>query len=143
MSSAPSSPSVEKSILLAVEHQISAELLADRLRRAELSVMRVTDGHRASEVMEKERVGVAVAEARLAGRTGLELVRRRPVFDPPIVVLGRRGNDDEVVRALELGAADYITRPFSPRIATARIRRFLRLRRAAHNMVPAHDSSQS
>ena len=116
------------SILLAVEHQISAELLADRLTRMDLTVERVTNGHQAEDVMKNEGCGVAVVEARLAGRTGLELVRRRPAFDPPIVLLGRRGNDDEVVRAFELGAADYITRPFSPRIATARIRRFYRLK---------------
>lgn len=129
MSTSDASYSTDGSILLAVEHQISAELLADRLTRMELTVERVTNGHEAEDVMENEGCGVAVVEARLAGRTGLELVRRRPAFDPPIVLLGRRGNDDEVVRAFELGAADYITRPFSPRIATARIQRFHRLQR--------------
>jgi DNA-binding response OmpR family regulator len=125
-------------VLLAVEHDISAELLADRLDRAGLAVRRVKNGRRAESIM-GQGIGVVVAEVRLGGRTGLELVRGHPPLDPPIILLGRRGNDEEVVRAFDLGAADYITRPFSPRIATARIRRFHRMQKGSAPAIPKEE----
>lgn len=88
---------------------------------------RVSNGETAREAMADTPVGILVAEARLPGRTGMELLRRLPPLDPPIILLGRRGNDDEIVRAYEQGAVGYITRPFSPRVAAAQIRRFLTL----------------
>lgn len=117
-----------RSVLLAIEHRPSADLLGDRLRRNQLDIIQVEEGHQALEEIQSGKHGVVVVQARLPGRTGLELLRETTFLQPPLVVLGRRGNDDEVVRALELGAADYITRPFSPRVATARIRRCFRLR---------------
>jgi DNA-binding response OmpR family regulator len=68
-----------------------------------------------------------VAQARLPGRTGLELLRQVPPLEPAVILLGREGNDEVIVRAFEFGAADYITRPFSPSVAVARILRFLKM----------------
>lgn len=130
------------SVLLAVEHAVSAELLADRLERKGLGVERVKDGRQAEREITAGTCGVVVAEVRLTGCTGLELLRRVPVFDPPILLLGRRGNDEEVVRAFELGAADYITRPFSPRIATARVCRFYRLQMEVDSPLSVQDEPQ-
>jgi Response regulators consisting of a CheY-like receiver domain and a winged-helix DNA-binding domain len=65
-----------------------------------------------------------VAQARLPGRTGLELLRQVPYLDPAVILLGREGNDETIVRTFEFWAADYITRPFAPGIAVARILRF-------------------
>jgi len=134
--SAPSSPSV----LLAVEHDVSAELLADRLRRHGARVKRVREGEAARCHLQETPYAVVVAEAHLPGRTGLELLRAAPFLDPPFVLLGRRGNDEDVVRAFEMGAADYFTRPFAPRIAVGRILRVPRLTQASRNAPALHDS---
>ncbi|MFP4228749.1 MAG: response regulator transcription factor, partial [Salinivenus sp.] len=120
-----SDPESPNQILLALDHQPSADLLSDRLERAGATAIHVPDGAAAREALEDTPPDVLVAAARLPGRTGLELLRELPGLRPPVVLIGRRGNDDEVVRAFELGAADYITRPFSPRVAVARIRRCL------------------
>ena len=120
-----------RSALLAIEHAPSADLLSDRLDRSGVDVTQVSDGEDARKTMADVSVGILVVEARLPGRTGMELLRRLPPLNPPIILLGRRGNDDEIVRAYEQGAVGYITRPFSPRVATAQIRRFLSLRNAA------------
>jgi len=116
-----------QSVLLAIEHVPTAELLADRLERHDVTAVRVAEGETAQRQVADH--DVLVAEARLPGRTGLELLRRRPPLDPPVILIGRRGNDEEVVRAFELGAADYLTRPFAPRVAAARILRFLTFRK--------------
>lgn len=118
------------SILLALEHRPSAELLREHLRRQGHETVHVEDGRDAHQYLETESPGAVVAGTRLPGRTGSELVRLVPPLDPPIVLLGRRGNDGEVVQALEQGAADYITRPFSPPVAAARVRRVLSFREA-------------
>lgn len=125
-----SDPSRPRSALLAIEHAPSADLLSDRLARGNVDVTQVSNGETAREAMAETPVGILVAEARLPGRTGMELLRLLPPLDPPIILLGRRGNDDEIVRAYEQGAVGYITRPFSPRVAAAQIRRFLALRDA-------------
>lgn len=125
----PDSPVRETSapVLLALDHKPSRELLADRLRRMGAEVQTLDDGTDARDAIQEQSLGVVVAETRLPGRTGLELLRSFPTLRPPFVLLGRRGNDEEVIRAFELGAADYLTLPFSPRIATARIMRVPRL----------------
>jgi DNA-binding response OmpR family regulator len=122
-----SSPHSSTSVLLALAHEPSRDLLSDRLRRKDARVECVDDGTDAQRRIQDESFGVVVAETRLPGRTGLELLRSFPPLRPPFVLVGRRGNDDEVTRAFELGAADYLTLPFSPRTATTRILRVPRL----------------
>lgn len=115
------------SVLLAIEHPTSAELLGDRLERRDVETHRVRHGEDALDVVGTESPDVMVAQTRLPGRTGLELLRRVPRLDPAVVLLGREGNDEVIVRAFELGAADYVTRPFAPSVAVSRILRFLEM----------------
>lgn len=131
MSSPPtrSIPATDKRVLLAVADDGSADLLAHRLSRRGLQPARAEYGAAAARQLERSRFDLVVIETRLPGLTGLELLRRLPTEDvvgrPLIVLLGQQGNDEEVVRAFELGAAEYIARPFSPEVALARILRFL------------------
>lgn len=113
------------SVLLAIEHSASAQLLADRLGRRDVQTERVQNGNDALDAIEDAPLDLMVAQTRLPGRTGLELLRQLPHLKPAIILLGREGNDEVIVRAFEFGAADYITRPFSPSVAVARILRFL------------------
>ncbi len=113
------------SVLVAIEHPASAQLITDRLTRRGVQTTHVEDGNDALDVLRDASPDLMVAQTRLPGRTGLELLRHVPHLDPAVVLLGREGNDEVIVRAFEFGAADYITRPFAPRIAVARILRFL------------------
>ena len=124
-------PELTEPILLALSHKPSANLLEDRLSRKGATVIRVHDGQEASRRIQKSTLGVVVAETGLPGRTGLELLRSVPPLRPPFVLLGRRDNDENMIRAFEMNAFDYFTRPFAPRIAAGRILRVPRLLSAA------------
>lgn len=122
-------------VLLAIEHPTSAELLNDRLERREAHIERVQNGQDALAAANEVPFDLLVAQADLPGRTGVELLRNLPYLDPPVVLLGRETNDDAIVRSYEFGAVDYITRPFAPKVAAARILRFLRLSLSANPSV--------
>jgi CheY-like chemotaxis protein/HEAT repeat protein len=118
-----------KRVLLAVEDAVSGDLLEHRMSRRGLHPTRVPHGQEATDRLRDTRFDLVVIETRLPGLTGLELLRRVPTDTvagrPLIVLLGQHGNDEEIVRAFELGAAEYISRPFAPEVALARILRFL------------------
>lgn len=120
-------PELTEPILLALSHKPSANLLEDRLSRKGATVIRVHEGQEALRWIQKSAFGVVVAETGLPGRTGLELLRSVPPLRPPFVLMGRRGNDENMTRAFEMSAFDYFTRPFAPRVAAARILRVPRL----------------
>jgi DNA-binding response OmpR family regulator len=120
-------PELTEPILLALSHKPSANLLEDRLSRKGATVVRVHEGQEALRWIQKSAFGVVVAETGLPGRTGLELLRSVPPLRPPFVLMGRRGNDENMTRAFEMSAFDYFTRPFAPRVAAARILRVPRL----------------
>lgn len=116
-------PELTEPILLALSHKPSANLLEDRLSRKDATVVRAHDGKGALQRIQENSFGVVVAETGLPGRTGLELLRSVPPLQPPFVLVGRQGNGENVIRAFDMGAFDYFTRPFSPRVAAARILR--------------------
>ncbi|MEF8795178.1 MAG: response regulator [Salinivenus sp.] len=120
-------PELTEPILLALSHKPSANLLDDRLSRKEATVVRVRDGEEALRRIQKRSFGVVVAETGLPGRTGPELLRSVPPLQPPFVLMGRQGNGEGVIRAFNMNAFDYFTRPFAPEVATARILRVPRL----------------
>lgn len=120
-------PELNEPILLALSHKPSANLLEDRLSRKGATVVRVPDGEEALRRIQNNSFGVVVAETGLPGRTGLELLRSVPALQPPFVLMGRSGNDEDVIRAFDMSAFDYFTRPFAPHIAAARILRVPRL----------------
>lgn len=118
---------LKEPILLALSHKPSANLLEDRLSRRDATVVRVHDGEQALQHIQNDSYSVVVAETGLPSRTGLELLRSVPPLQPPFVLMGRRGNDEDVIRAFNMGAFDYFTRPFAPNIVTTRILRVPRL----------------
>lgn len=119
----------DATVLMAVDHRASMRLLTDRLERQGVQTERVQNGNDALDVIDAGEIDLMVAQTRLPGRTGLELLRQVPPLEPAVILLGREGNDEVIVRAFEFGAADYITRPFSPSVAMARILRFLKVPR--------------
>jgi len=120
------SPSSNR-ILLALDHKPSANLLEDRLARTGATVVRTHDGEEAHRQIQTDSFGVVVAETSLPGRTGLELLRSVRPLQPPFVLMGRRGNEEDIIRAFDMNAFDYFVRPFAPNLVTARILRVPRL----------------
>jgi DNA-binding response OmpR family regulator len=119
----------ERSLILVVEDDPNiADLVELYLRRDGFRVRQETSGEAALEAVATHRPELIVLDLGLAGSIdGLEVCRRvRTSSDLPILVLTAR--DDEIDRVLgfELGADDYVTKPFSPRELVARIKAILR-----------------
>ena len=96
--------------------------------------MRVTalpSGRGIAELMAEEMIDVVVLDLRLPGEDGMQIARSlREQSGIPIIILSGRKDEADRVMALELGADDYLTKPFSPRELLARIRALLRRSRS-------------
>src|SRR5258708_4867977 len=107
------------------------ELVTDYLSGNELRVSAVADGKAMQEILADQVVDLVVLDLKLRGEDGMALARRlRDESQIPIVMLTGRSEEADRVMGLELGADDYLTKPFSPRELLARIRSILRRRRA-------------
>lgn len=114
-------------ILVVDDDPALRELLQGYLVEADLRVSAVDNGRRLFEVFDQEAIDLVVLDVRLPGEDGLQLARqlreRAPV---PVILLTGRAEEADRVMGLELGADDYVTKPFSPRELLARIRAVLR-----------------
>ncbi len=92
------------------------------------SVTLCADGRAALQAYERERPDLVVLDLMLPGLSGLDVCRRLRTADPglPIVMLTALGEESDRVLGLELGADDYITKPFSPRELVLRVQSVLR-----------------
>jgi DNA-binding response OmpR family regulator len=101
------------------------------LRQAGFPVVSANSYGTALSVFRTERPDLAILDINLPGGSGFELCGvLRKESTAPIMMLTARGEEADLVRALELGADDYLTKPFSPRTLVARVKALLR--RAGH-----------
>jgi len=99
-----------------------ASLTAEYLRRHEVQVVVAGDGAAALAEARRGRFDVVLLDLMLPGGSGLDVCRElRARSDVPILILTARGEEADRVLGLELGADDYLTKPFSPRELLARI----------------------
>jgi len=106
-------------------------LLAQYLEKHEFRTTTVADGREMRRVMERSHVDLLVLDLMLPGEDGLYLCRElRSRSQVPIIMLTARGEDVDRIVGLELGADDYLAKPFNPRELLGRIKAILR--RAAH-----------
>lgn len=97
------------------------------LQQAGFLVVKASDGRAGLEAVQAEQPDLAVLDVNLPGMHGFDLARKlRETSTIPILMLTVRREEEDIVRALELGADDYLTKPFSPRVLIARIRALLR-----------------
>lgn len=107
------------------------QLIADYLGQNGFRVTAVADGRAMQSVLEIEVVDLIVLDLKLQVEDGMTLARRlRDESAIPIIMLTGRKDEADRVMGLELGADDYLTKPFSPRELLARIRTVLRRRHA-------------
>jgi DNA-binding response OmpR family regulator len=103
------------------------DVVARYLRRDGFDVSTATDGEQGLDDALSLLPDLVVLDLMLPGLEGVEVFRRlRAVAPIPVVMLTARGDEDDRVSGLELGADDYVTKPFSPRELTARVRAVLR-----------------
>ncbi len=103
------------------------DLLARFLRKHGYRVDTAPDGRVMTKLLEAGRFDLVVLDIMLPGEDGLSLCRRlRATSDLPIVMLTAVGDDTDRIVGLELGADDYVTKPFNPRELLARVKAVLR-----------------
>jgi DNA-binding response OmpR family regulator len=103
------------------------ELLASYLNQHDFLVTRAADGQQGLAMQERETYDVVLLDLMMPGLDGLEVCRRiRKRSQIPILMLTAKGDETDRVVGLELGADDYITKPFGPRELLARLRAVLR-----------------
>ena len=113
--------------LIVDDDRILADLVAFTLQREGFQDIKAYNGEMALERWHAEQPELVVLDVNLPDTDGFALCRQiRMETDTPIVMLTIRGDDDDVVQGLELGADDYIHKPFSPRQLVARIKAVLR-----------------
>jgi len=106
------------------------EMLLMVLEQAQLQVTAVGSAEQALQALAEHRVDLLLLDWMLPGISGVELARRlkrEPGYkDLPIILLTARGEEEDKIRGLEIGADDYVTKPFSPKELIARIKAVMR-----------------
>ncbi len=114
-------------VLVVDDEPIVREIVVAYLKREGYRTLEAGDGDSARKLLEREEPGLVVLDVMLPGTDGLELCRWiRARSGLPVILLTARGEEADRIVGLELGADDYVTKPFSPRELTARVRTVLR-----------------
>jgi two-component system phosphate regulon response regulator PhoB len=120
----------KEKILIVEDEEDIQELVQYNLKKEGYQITGVVTGEEAIEQASSARPDLIILDLMLPGVDGLEVCRRLK-GDPktqhiPIVILTAKGEESDIVVGLELGADDYITKPFSPKVLLARLRAVLR-----------------
>ena len=114
-------------VLVVDDEPIVREVVVSYLRREGYQTLEAEDGDTARALIERESPALVILDVMLPGTDGFELCRWvRARSDLPVILLTARGEETDRIVGLELGADDYVTKPFSPRELAARVRTVLR-----------------
>ena len=123
-------------VLVVDDEPIVRDVVVRYLERDGYRTLEAATGDEARRVLEREEASLVVLDVMLPGMDGLQLCRWiRARSDLPIVMLTARGEESDRIVGLELGADDYLAKPFSPSELVARVRAVLR--RAQRGAEPA------
>ena len=130
----------DATILLVEDEENIASLVALYLRNDGYTVEHVGDGASAINAAERIKPSLVILDVMLPGMDGLEVCRRlRAHSKVPIIMLTARDGEIDRVLGLELGADDYVTKPFSPRELVARVKAVLRRAEPDDAQAPADE----
>jgi len=116
-----------ETVLVVDDEPTIRDVVVQYLRRDGYQTLEAADGNRARELIEANAPSLVVLDVMLPGTDGLALCRWiRARSSLPVILLTARGGEVDRIVGLELGADDYVTKPFSPRELAARVRTVLR-----------------
>ena len=116
-----------QTVLIVDDEPIVREVVVSYLRRDGYWTLEAAEGEEACKLAESEQPDLIVLDLMLPGLDGLSVCRRLRSFSQvPVIMLTARGEEADRIVGLEVGADDYVTKPFSPRELAARVRTVLR-----------------
>lgn len=131
-------------IMVVDDEQTVREMVGLNLRADGYEVVLASDGHEALRMARTEHPDLVVLDVMLPGKDGFEVCRTlRHESHVPILLLSARGEEVDRIVGLELGADDYLTKPFAMRELVARVRAMLRRQRMAHSGTDEDDGGAS
>lgn len=123
-----------KSKILIVEDELDIqELIGFYLEKDGFETVRVSNGDSAIEKVQKEQFDCIILDIMIFGKTGLEVlkeIRFKMELKVPIIIASARGEDTDIITGLELGADEYLTKPFSPQVLSAKVKAMIRYRKS-------------
>ncbi|MGG0277509.1 response regulator transcription factor [Bacillus rhizoplanae] len=130
---------MQKTILIVEDEDILREIVKDYLLHDGYKVLEATNGTEALTIFEEHEVHLIILDIMLPELDGWSVCRRiRKTSNVPIIMLTARADEDDTLLGFELGADDYVTKPYNPPILLARAKRLLETRYAAHK--PSKDN---
>lgn len=127
---------MQKKILVVDDERPIADILQFNLKKEGYEVQCAYDGDTAVDMVEEMQPDLVLLDIMLPGRDGMEVCREiRKKYEMPIIMLTAKDSEIDKVLGLELGADDYVTKPFSTRELTARVKANLRRHQAAAPVV--------
>lgn len=114
------------SVLVVDDNAKIVEVLVEYLRAAGFATRTASDGPGALAELEAHKPDLALLDIMLPGIDGLELTKRFQAAGVPVILVTARGDEVDRLVGLEIGADDYIVKPFSPREVVARVKAVLR-----------------
>ena len=119
-----------RSILLAEADEMVSTIIKGRLGREGFGIKHVTDGDAAVAAVATGAYSMCILDAKLAGIDGMQLLPKlrstQATSNLPILLLTSLGKEKDIARGFQLGADDYLVKPFSPLELVARVRNILR-----------------
>lgn len=114
-------------ILVAEDDQDIIELLKLYLENEGFTVLEAQDGVEALEILENEKIDLALIDIMMPRMNGYELTKKiRQISNIPIIILTAKNQDSDKILGLNIGADDYLTKPFNPLEVVARVRSLIR-----------------
>lgn len=117
-------------VLVADDHEVARTLVVHTLQAIGFEVFAVADGRAALEAAETYRPALMMIDVNMPGASGFEVLQQikstAGLAHIPVVMLTAAGTSQDIAQALDIGAADYLTKPFSPAELLARVRRLAR-----------------
>ena len=132
---------MDKKVLIVDDDQKLRELLTDYLVEFGFEVSTLSEGRRILSAIKAENPDIIILDIMLPHKDGFEILREiRTTFSVPVIMLTARGEDTDRIVGLELGADDYLPKPFNPRELLARIRAVLRRADGPRSAEPDDDT---
>lgn len=119
-------------ILIAEDEPLMLLVIQKQLNNDGYETVVVTDGKEALQTLEKDSIDLIITDILMPFTSGLELigiVKSDPTKNIPVIVLSAIGQESTVMEAFQLGADDFLTKPFNPQELSMRVKRLLQQRK--------------